>query len=240
MTDPIIRVTDLVKEYRMGDTVVRALAGVSLDILPGEMVAVMGPSGSGKSTFMNVVGCLDRPSGGHYALAGESVESMDGDQLAAIRNRRIGFVFQQFNLLPRISALENVELPMVYAGVKPAERRTRALEALSRVGLGERGLHTPSELSGGQQQRVAIARALVNRPQLILADEPTGALDSQTSEDIMRLLTALNEQGMTIVIVTHEQDISAWASRRIVFRDGRIIEDIRQQPVRPAPAEALA
>jgi ABC-type lipoprotein export system ATPase subunit len=198
----------------------------------------MGASGSGKSTLMNILGCLDRPDAGTLRLAGEEVEALDGDALASIRNRRIGFVFQQFNLLPRTSALDNVELPMVYAGVKPAERRERAQAALRRVGLAERALHTPAELSGGQQQRVAIARALVNNPSLILADEPTGALDTHTSEDIMRLLAELNAQGMTIVMVTHEADIALWARRRIVFRDGRIVED-RVQPPR-APAEAAA
>jgi ABC-type lipoprotein export system ATPase subunit len=199
---------------------------VSLEIEEGDFVAIMGTSGSGKSTLMNILGCLDQPTQGVYLLAGEEVEVMTQDQLASIRNRRIGFVFQQFNLLPRTSALENVELPMVYAGVSVAERRTKALAALERVGLAERGNHTPAELSGGQQQRVAIARALVNSPQLILADEPTGALDSQTSEDIMRLLAELNAQGMTVVIVTHESDIAAWARRKIVFKDGRVVEDV--------------
>lgn len=236
----LIEAERLTKTYTMGDQTVHALRGVSLVVEEGEFVAVMGASGSGKSTLMNILGCLDRPDEGVYRLAGEPVESLSGDALAAIRNRRIGFVFQQFNLLPRTSALENVELPMVYAGVKPAERHPRAREALARVGLAERAGHTPAELSGGQQQRVAIARALVNRPQLILADEPTGALDSRTSEDIMRLLAELNAQGMTVVIVTHESDIAAWAGRRIVFRDGHIVEDVRQAPVRPAPAEALA
>jgi putative ABC transport system ATP-binding protein len=175
-------------------------------------------------------GCLDRPSSGSLRLAGEEVDTMSGDQLASIRNRRIGFVFQQFNLLPRTSALENVELPMIYAGIRPAERRQRAMAALQRVGLGERSAHTPAELSGGQQQRVAIARALVNSPALILADEPTGALDTQTSEDVMSLLAELNAQGMSIVIVTHEADIALWARRRIVFRDGRVVEDRLQPP----------
>ena len=234
----LIEARALVKSYRMGDQVVQALDGVSLDIDEGEFVAIMGASGSGKSTLMNILGCLDRPGAGTLRLAGEEVEALDGDALASIRNRRIGFIFQQFNLLPRTSALDNVELPMVYAGVKPAERRQRAQAALQRVGLGERALHTPSELSGGQQQRVAIARALVNNPSLILADEPTGALDTHTSEEIMRLLAGLNAQGMTIVMVTHEADIAMWARRRIVFRDGRIVED-RVQPPR-TPAEAVA
>jgi putative ABC transport system ATP-binding protein len=226
----LIEARSLVKTYRMGEQVVQALNDVSLDIEEGEFVAIMGASGSGKSTLMNILGCLDRPSSGTLHLAGEEVEGLGGDALASIRNRRIGFVFQQFNLLPRTSALDNVALPMVYAGIRPAERRARAQAALERVGLGARGLHTPAELSGGQQQRVAIARALVNQPALILADEPTGALDTQTSEDIMRLLAALNAQGMTIVMVTHEADIALWARRRIVFRDGRIVEDCAQPP----------
>ena len=225
----LIEARGLTKTYVMGAQTVHALRGVSLAIEEGDFVAIMGTSGSGKSTFMNILGCLDQPTQGVYLLAGEAVEVLTQDQLASIRNRRIGFVFQQFNLLPRTSALENVELPMVYAGVSVAERRTKALAALERVGLAERGDHTPAELSGGQQQRVAIARALVNSPQLILADEPTGALDSQTSEDIMRLLTQLNAQGMTVVIVTHESDIAAWARRKIVFKDGRVVEDVQQQ-----------
>ena len=223
---------------------VMALRDVSLDIAGGDFVAIMGASGSGKSTLMNILGCLDVPSSGSYQLAGEAVESMRPDQLASIRNRRIGFVFQQFNLLPRTSALENVELPMVYSGTRAALRRERAQMALERVGLAERMFHTPAELSGGQQQRVAIARALVNQPQLILADEPTGALDSQTSEDIMRLLTELNQQGITVVLVTHEADIAAWAERKLVFKDGLMVQDTRN-PVTatatattPAPSQA--
>ncbi len=222
---PLIEVSQLTKSYTLGDQTVHALAGVSLCIAAGEFVAIMGASGSGKSTLMNILGCLDVPTTGHYALVGEAVEGMRPDELAGVRNRRIGFVFQQFNLLPRTSALENVELPMIYAGVKAADRHPRAMQALQRVGLGERTGHTPAELSGGQQQRVAIARALVNNPQLILADEPTGALDTTTSEEVMRLLRDLNAQGITIVLVTHEPDIAAWARRKIVVRDGRILED---------------
>ena len=226
MSMPLIAARHLHKSYAMGDQVVHALRDVSLTIAQGEFVAIMGASGSGKSTLMNILGCLDRPSAGSYALAGEAVDTLSPDQLAVVRNRRIGFVFQQFHLLPRTTALENIELPMVYAGVRPAERHARARQALARVGLQERAEHTPTELSGGQQQRVAIARALVNQPMLILADEPTGALDSHTSEDIMRLLVALNTQGMTVVLVTHEADIAAWARRRLVFRDGQIVEDV--------------
>jgi putative ABC transport system ATP-binding protein len=236
----LIQVEHLRKNYTLGGQTVRALDDVSLSIAEGEFVAIMGASGSGKSTLMNMLGCLDRPDSGSYALAGEPVQAMASDQLAAVRNRRIGFVFQQFNLLPRTSALENVELPMVYAGVKAAERHQRALAALQRVGLGERTGHTPAELSGGQQQRVAIARALVNQPQLILADEPTGALDSHTSDDIMQLLAQLNAQGMTVVLVTHENDVAAWARRRLVFRDGRLVEDARQPGRGVAPAEVPA
>ena len=236
----LIEARALVKTYRMGGQAVQALDGVSLDIAEGEFVAIMGASGSGKSTLMNLLGCLDRPTSGTLRLAGQDVQRMDGDALAALRNRRIGFVFQQFNLLPRTSALDNVALPMIYAGVKPAQRRERALAALQRVGLAERAAHTPAELSGGQQQRVAIARALVNQPKLILADEPTGALDTHTSEDIMRLLSELNAQGMTIVMVTHEADIAMWARRRIVFRDGRIVEDRCVDDRLQAPREPAA
>jgi putative ABC transport system ATP-binding protein len=231
----LIEARGLTKTYAMGGEAVHALDGVSLDIEAGEFVAIMGASGSGKSTLMNILGCLDRPDSGQYRLAGEAVESLDGDALARVRNRRIGFVFQQFNLLPRTTAQENVELPLVYAGVPTAERQARAREALQRVGLGPRIGHTPAELSGGQQQRVAIARALVNKPSLILADEPTGALDTHTSEEVMRLLAELNQQGITVVIVTHEHEVAAWARRRLVFRDGRVVEDALQAG---SPAEA--
>jgi putative ABC transport system ATP-binding protein len=235
----LIQTTDLTKDYTLGDTVVHALAGVSIGIDAGEFVAVMGPSGSGKSTFMNLIGCLDRPTSGGYRLAGEDVAHMSADELAAVRNRRIGFVFQQFNLLPRTTALENVELPLIYAGMKPAERHKRAAAKLALVGLASRADHHPSQLSGGQQQRVAIARALVNEPALILADEPTGALDSRTSLEIMALLQQLNAAGMTIVVVTHEHDIANYASRLITFRDGRVKLDERQAP-RDAVADLAA
>jgi putative ABC transport system ATP-binding protein len=239
MPQPLIETLDLAKDYVLGETTVHALAGVSVTIAVGEFVAVMGPSGSGKSTFMNLVGCLDRPSRGTYRLAGEDVGAMNADQMASIRNRRIGFVFQQFNLLPRTSALENVELPLIYAGVPPRERQRRTAEKLAQVGLAARADHQPSQLSGGQQQRVAIARALVNAPQLILADEPTGALDSHTSIEIMALLQGLNRDGMTIVLVTHEQDVAAYAQRLVSFRDGRVLSDLRVAP-RDAAADLVA
>jgi putative ABC transport system ATP-binding protein len=222
---PLIRTVGLSKEYQMGGHVVRALQEVSVDIDAGEMVAVMGPSGSGKSTFMNLLGCLDTPTSGDYFLAGEKVSALPSDALAAIRSRRIGFVFQNFNLLPRTPAIENVELPLLYSGVGREERRRRSLEKLNEVGLGDRWHHQPSQLSGGQQQRVAIARALVNDPVLILADEPTGALDSRTSIEVMALLQDLNRRGITIVLVTHERDIATFARRNILFLDGRVVED---------------
>ena len=235
----LIETRDLVKVYRMGDNEVHALAGVSLEVARGEFVAVMGPSGSGKSTFMNVIGCLDIATSGAYRLDGEDVEALDGDALASIRNRKIGFVFQQFNLLPRTTALDNVELPLLYAGVTATERHARAREKLAQVGLAERADHHPSQLSGGQQQRVAIARALVNEPALILADEPTGALDTVTSVEVMALLQALNRQGITIVLVTHEHDIAEFASRTITFRDGHVLSDQRHKP-RDATVAAAA
>jgi len=225
MPAPLIRTRGLEKIYRLGDSEVHALAGVSIDIAEGEFVAVMGPSGSGKSTFMNLVGCLDRPTRGAYALGGEDVSTLDTDALASARNRNIGFVFQNFNLLARTPAIENVELPLIYAGVPAAERTARASEMLARVGLAERLRHLPSQLSGGQQQRVAIARALVTRPLLILADEPTGALDSHTSLELMALFQELNRGGMTVVIVTHEPDIARFAGRVLRFLDGRVVSD---------------
>jgi putative ABC transport system ATP-binding protein len=232
----LIHTRDLVKVYRMGDTDVHALAGVSLDIAKGEFVAVMGPSGSGKSTFMNVVGCLDRPTSGQYQLEGRAVSEMAGDQLALVRNRHIGFVFQHFNLLARTPAVENVELPLVYAGIAKKERAERAMRMLERVGLADRAHHHPAQLSGGQQQRVAIARALVTEPLLILADEPTGALDSRTSLEVMALFQELNRHGMTVVLVTHEADVARFSRRILRFRDGRLVSDEANMPVQAAVA----
>jgi putative ABC transport system ATP-binding protein len=221
----IIRIRDLTREYRMGSERILALRGVTLEIHRNEYVAIMGPSGSGKSTMMNVLGCLDTPTDGEYWLNGEEVSRLSDDALARVRNREIGFVFQTFNLLPRATALHNVELPLVYAGVRTRERRARAAAALERVGLAERMQHRPSELSGGQRQRVAIARALVNQPSILLADEPTGNLDSVTSEEIMEVFAALHGAGQTVVMVTHEPDIAARARRRIVLRDGQVESD---------------
>jgi putative ABC transport system ATP-binding protein len=229
----LLELRDVWKCYRLGDVEVQALRGVSIDIDAGEFVAVMGASGSGKSTFMNIVGCLDQPTRGVYRLGGTRVSSLSVNERATIRNREIGFVFQSFNLLPRTTALENVELPLVYAGVSFAEQGTRASAALAAVGLTGREHHLPSQLSGGQQQRVAIARALVNRPSLLLADEPTGNLDTEASRDIMTLFSDLHrEHGITIVLVTHESDIAEYTERRLTFRDGQIVSDVRREPRR--------
>jgi putative ABC transport system ATP-binding protein len=225
VSDLVIQIRDLTRVYDMGAEKVHALRGVSVEIRRNEYVAIMGPSGSGKSTLMNVIGCLDTPTSGEYWLNGQEVSRMPDDALARVRNREIGFVFQTFNLLPRASALQNVELPLVYGGVAARVRRERARAALDRVGLGDRMDHRPNELSGGQRQRVAIARALVNEPAILLADEPTGNLDSATSEEIMRVFETLHTQGQTVIMVTHEADIAAHAERVVVLRDGRIGSD---------------
>ncbi|RPD50288.1 ABC transporter ATP-binding protein [Hymenobacter sediminis] len=226
MLHPVIETTDISKVYRMGTEEIHALQSVSITIQRGEYVAFMGPSGSGKSTLMNIVGCLDTPSGGRYILNGKDVSNMTDNQLADVRNREIGFVFQSFNLLPRATALDNVALPLIYAGYGKSERQEMAREALRNVGLAERAMHKPNELSGGQRQRVAIARALVNNPSIILADEPTGALDTRTSHEIMELFEALYVRGNTIIMVTHEEDIARHAHRIVRLRDGLIESDV--------------
>lgn len=226
-TQPLIRCHDLQKTYRMGDNLVHALRGVSVDIQAGEYVAIMGASGSGKSTFMNLLGALDTPSAGELEIDGQRLSSLSSDALAKFRNEMIGFVFQQFNLLARTSALANVELPMLYSQRHPKNRHARAKACLDLVGLGTRLDHQPSQLSGGQQQRVAIARALVNEPRILLADEPTGALDTTTSAEVMEIFGKLNQMGITVILVTHEPDIAAYARRRLLFRDGLLIEDVR-------------
>lgn len=222
---PLITCEDIWKVYRLGDVEVQALRGLNLTIQRGEFVAIMGSSGSGKSTLMNILGCLDQPTKGHYRLSGHDIGDLRSDQLAEIRNRQIGFVFQNFNLIPRTSALENAQLPLFYRGLSLKEQRALALAALQRVGLSGREHHSPTQLSGGQQQRVAIARALVTTPSLLLADEPTGNLDTQSSEEIMGILEGLNQDGITVILVTHEVDIAAHASREIVIKDGQILSD---------------
>jgi putative ABC transport system ATP-binding protein len=234
---PVVEARRLVKTYDLGATTVQALRGVSLTVERGEFLAVMGPSGSGKSTFMHLLGLLDRPTSGDYHLIGAPVQDMTPNELAAVRNQRIGFIFQGFNLLARLNALENVELPMVYAGLSAQDQRRRAQRALELVGLGDRLRHYPNQLSGGQQQRVAIARALVNNPALLLADEPTGNLDSQTSVEIMAILQVLNTRGVTIVLVTHEADIASYTHRQVGFRDGHIVSDTPSAAPRSAASE---
>ncbi len=242
MSTPVIQLCDLVKTYKTGEVEVKAVRGVTLDIQRGEFVAVMGASGSGKSTLMNTLGCLDQPTSGTYLLDGVAVAGLNRKQLARLRNKKLGFVFQSFNLLSRTSALENVELPLFYTHplVTLRDRHQHAVESLAKVGLGERGGHHPSQLSGGQQQRVAIARALVNRPELVLADEPTGNLDTRTSIEIMGLFQDLNDSGITIVMVTHELDIAAYCKRIVVMRDGQIISDRRNDNRRAARHELTA
>jgi putative ABC transport system ATP-binding protein len=237
MTIPVLETRDLIKDYVVGEEVVHALNGVSVSIARGEFVAIMGTSGSGKSTFMNMVGCLDVPTSGQLLLDGADTRALDSDALAEIRNQKIGFVFQQFNLLNRTSALDNVAVPLIYAGLNYRDRVQKAREKLEAMGLGNRLDHTPAKLSGGQQQRVAIARALVTEPLILLADEPTGALDTQTSEDIMAIFQKLNDDGITIVLVTHEADIANHAARQILFRDGKVIDDAPSKSRRRAGAQ---
>jgi len=238
----LIEIRDLVKVYSLGEVELRALDGVSLSVAKGEFVAIMGPSGSGKSTLMNLLGCLDRPTSGSYVLDGVDVSRLDGNARAEIRNAKIGFVFQSFNLLPRTTALENVELPLLYAedGIGSGDRVARAKEALRRVGLAGRERSTPSQLSGGQQQRVAIARALITAPPIILADEPTGNLDTRTSEEVIAIFQQLNDQGETVLLITHEADIARYAKRIILLRDGKILKDEPNEQLRPEPRPAAA
>jgi len=233
MKDALIQIYDLKKSYDMGASQVHALAGVTMGIQKNDYVAIMGPSGSGKSTLMNLIGCLDSPSSGRYVLNGREVETLDDNALAEIRNKEIGFIFQTFNLLSRTNSLQNVELPLIYAGVSRTERHRRAAEALTSVGLGDRMDHKPNELSGGQRQRVAVARALVNKPSILLADEPTGNLDSKTGDEIMELFDALNRKGHTIILVTHEEYIANRAKRIIKLRDGLIVSDYRTDGTEP-------
>ena len=240
MSAPVVEARDVTKVFLRGEVEIEALRGVSTEIAGSEFIAIVGPSGSGKSTFMNILGCLDRPTSGTVRLAGRDVSRLDPDERAEIRNREIGFVFQSFNLIPRMSALENVELPLFYSEISSAEQRDRARAALASVGLDERSEHHPSQLSGGEQQRVAIARALVNRPRLLLADEPTGNLDTARSHEVMAVLSEFNRAGLTIVLVTHEAEIASFAERTLYFRDGRIVEDVRRtralRGVKPATA----
>ena len=242
-TAPLIRLLDLKKSYPLGDVTVHALRGVTMDVTAGTFLAVIGPSGSGKSTFMNIIGLLDRPTAGHYYLEGEDVSGFDRDRRAVLRNRKIGFVFQNFNLLPRTTALENVELPLLYAAkpVPASEARKRAQALLDAVGLGARGDHTPNQLSGGQQQRVAIARALINEPEILLADEPTGNLDTRTSIEVMEILQRLNrERRITVMLITHEHDIAEYGDRVVAFRDGRVVSDTAVAARRDAAVEKAA
>jgi putative ABC transport system ATP-binding protein len=227
MAEPFIKLRDITKIYQMGGEDVVALKNVNLDIERGEYFAIMGPSGSGKSTLMNVIGCLDVPTSGSYHLNGQEIAAATEDELAAIRNREVGFVFQTFNLLPRATASKNVELPLIYAGIPPEERRKRAAEVLAAVGLAKRGHHKPNEMSGGERQRVAIARALVNRPSVVLADEPTGNLDTKIGDEILLVFKRINDEGKTVIVVTHDPDVAARAQRTILLRDGRVVKDTR-------------